>query len=89
MTTKAVPLPKWLTFRYAALWNNFWDNEFTFEQAQKALGKEDKLLNIALSKLRIAGWLETKLDAKDARKRIYRLKTPEQAVRELGKGVRE
>ncbi len=83
---RVAPLPKWLMLRYSVLWNNFWDNEFTFEQAEQILKKEklDKLLNIALSKLRLAGWLEVKLDPADARKRIYKLKSPEQAVREMG-----
>ena len=63
------PLPKWIMQRYSALWNKF----------------KDKMLSIVLSELRQAGWLEMKLSPEDARKRIYKLKSPEQAVKEMEK----
>lgn len=78
------PLPKWIMQRYSALWNKFKDKEFNHEEAFKTLDK-DKMLSIVLSELRQAGWLEMKLDPDDARKRIYKLKSPEQAVKEMGK----
>ena len=79
------PLPKWVMQRYAILWNKFNDREFNYESASKSL-KDDKTVSIALSELRQAGWLENQLDPKDARKRIYRLKSPEQAVKEMRTG---
>jgi len=81
----AKPLPKWIMQRYSALWNKFKDKEFNHEEAFKTLNK-DKMLSIVLSELRQAGWLEMKLDPDDARKRIYKLKSPEQAVKEMEKG---
>jgi len=81
MTT---PLPKWVMSRYSILWNNFKDSEFNHECAFKTL-KEDKMTSVILSELRRTGWLEIKLDPKDARKRIYRLKNPEQAINEMEK----
>lgn len=34
-----------------------------------------------------AGWLEMKLSPEDARKRIYKLKSPEQTVKEMEKAT--
>lgn len=75
----AKPLPKWVMKRYAVLWSSFKEMEFSYADAVKALN-DDKTINIVLSKLRTFGWLESKLDPKDARKRIYQLKKPEHAV---------
>jgi hypothetical protein len=81
MTT---PLPKWIMYRYSVLWNKFGDKEFNHNDAFKVLNK-DKMLSIVLSELRQNGWLEMKLDQKDARKRVYILKDPLQAIKEMGK----
>jgi len=67
------PLPKWIQKRYAILWRKFKDKEFTFEKAIK----DKKGINVFFSDLRKAGWLEVSLDSKDTRKRVYRLKSPE------------
>ena len=72
---------------YSALWNKFKDNEFNHEEAFKTLNK-DKMLSIVLSELRQAGWLEMKLSPEDARKRIYKLKSPDQAVKEMEKQLK-
>ncbi|MBU1201771.1 MAG: SAM-dependent DNA methyltransferase, partial [Nanoarchaeota archaeon] len=76
------PLPKWIMQRYSTLWNKFKDKEFSHTDAFKTLNK-DKMISIALSELRQFGWLEMKLDPNDARKRVYKLKSPEQAVKEM------
>ena len=78
------PLPKWIMQRYSTLWNKFEDREFNHDDAFKTLNK-DKMISIALSELRQSGWLEMKLDPNDARKRVYKLKSPEQAVKEMEK----
>jgi len=70
--------------RYSTLWNKFEDREFNHDDAFKTLNK-DKMISIALSELRQSGWLEMKLDPNDARKRVYKLKSPEQAVKEMEK----
>lgn len=77
------PLPKWIMHRYAILYRSFKQNPFNHDQAAKAL-KKDRMLSIALSQLRQNGWLGVQLDQNDARKRIYTLKNPEQAVAEMG-----
>lgn len=76
------PLPKWIQTRYSILWNKFKDREFSFEQAEKTLAKKSGI-NVFLSDLRKAGWLDASLSSKDIRKRVYRLKNPEQAVKEM------
>jgi len=78
------PLPKWIMQRYSTLWNKFGDKEFNHDDAFKTLNR-DKMISIALSELRRFGWLGIKLDPNDARKRVYRLKSPEHAVKEMEK----
>ena len=79
----ASPLPKWIMQRYSILWNTFNDKEFDHDAAFNLLNNE-KTVSIAISKLRKNGWLEIKLDENDARRRLYKLKSPEQAVKEIG-----
>ena len=78
------PLPKWIQTRYALLWNKFKDKEFTLEQAEKIL-KNKKGINVFFSDLRKAGWINISLDENDTRKRVYKLKNPEEAVKEMVK----
>ena len=78
------PLPKWIMYRYSVLWNKFGDKEFSHNDAFKTLNK-DKMVSITLSELRQNGWLEMKLDPNDARKRVYKLKSPDQAIKEMEK----
>ena len=78
------PLPKWIMYRYSILWNKFNDKEFSHNDAFKVLNK-DKMLSIVLSELRQNDWLEMKLDQKDERKRVYKLKNPAQVVKEMEK----
>ena len=81
-------IPEWLMIRYSKLWLKFKEKEFTKEQAEKVL-KKDNALAVVLSYLRKAGWLEMKMNEKDARKSIYKLKNPEEninnEINELGK----
>ena len=76
------PLPKWIMQRYSQLWNSFGNEEFRYDDASRTLNKSNTV-SVLLSGLRRAGWLETKLDPKDGRRSIYKLKGPEQAVREV------
>jgi len=79
------PLPKWLMLRYSILWNRLTDSEFNRETAFQTLNC-DRMISLALSELRQAGWLEVKLDPTDGRKRVYRLKSPNQVVNEMKAG---
>tara|TARA_Y100000310_G_scaffold316095_1_gene367446 strand:+ start:2305 stop:2556 length:252 start_codon:yes stop_codon:yes gene_type:complete len=78
------PLAKWQMERYSILWNKFKDKEFSNEQARKVLKEKDKqFINVLLSDLRKAEWLEVKFNKEDTRKRLYKLKEPNQAVKEM------
>jgi DNA-binding MarR family transcriptional regulator len=83
MTTK--PLPKWIMYRYAKLWNSFNSEEFTFEQAYKILKIDKKVLSVLLSDLKKNGWIVVSLSQEDSRKRLYKLKPPEIAVQSMEK----
>lgn len=77
------PLPKWIMKHYSKLWSKFKDKQFTHQQAEDLL----KITNtsIVLSRLKKYGWLELTLDPNDSRKRLYKLKDPSEAVKEMGK----
>jgi len=75
------PLPKWAMQRYSKLWVSFKSKEFTYDEASKILKEKDEnLVRVVLSYLRKYGWLEVSFDPKDNRKRIYKLRTPEEVV---------
>lgn len=76
------PLPKWIQKRYALLWNKFKTKEFTLEQAEKVL-KNVSGVNVFFSDLRKYGWLDVKLNEKDTRKRVYKLKSPNDAFESI------
>lgn len=76
-------LPQWIQKRYAILWNKFKEKDFTYDQAVKALKNNDKGINMFFSDLRKAGWLEVSLSDKDTRKRVYKLKNPLVALKEM------
>jgi type I restriction enzyme M protein len=81
---KTIPIPKWIMERYALLWNKFKDKEFTYLEVSEMFSKDSNNLRRALvSQLRINGWLEVKLSSKDSRKRVFKLKSPEDAVRDM------
>ena len=77
------PLPKWIMKHYSKLWSKFKDKQFTHQQAEDLL----KITNtsIVLSRLKKYGWLGLTLDPNDSRKRLYKLKDPSEAVKEMGK----
>ncbi len=77
------PLPKWIMQRYAKLWNEFRDEPFSHEQAVKFLKDKEQVVSVFLSDLKKAGWLEVTLNPKDTRIRLYKLKEPNQAVKEM------
>lgn len=78
------PLPKWLMESYSILWRKFKENEFEHDNAKKTLKIEkDGTVSAILSDLKKHGWLTAKLHPDDSRKRIYKLKTPEDAINEI------
>lgn len=79
-------LPEWVFNRYAKLWSKFKDKEFSYEDAKDFL-KEKTAMSVLLSELKEADWIEVKLNPQDTRKRIYKLKNPEKAIKEEIKEV--
>lgn len=79
-------LPEWIMIRYSKLWNKFGEKEFTKDQAEKVITKDNSLA-VCLSDLKKAGWLEMKMHLQDARKTIYKLKNPKDAIMEEIKGM--
>ena len=75
----AQPLPKWIMQSYALLWTKLGKEEFDHPKAAKLL----KNTSVVLSVLKKKGWLNISLHPEDSRKRLYRLKSPEQAVKEM------
>lgn len=83
------PLPRWIMKRYSILWNKFKNKEFTHKQAIEVLKeKDERVVSLFLSDLKKYGWLEVRLDPEDSRIRLYKLKNPEEATKEIGKGDR-
>lgn len=78
------PAPKWLQSRYATLWTKFGKNSFTHQQAMDTLKENDvKLINVFISELRKIGWINTTIDEKDSRKRVYNLIPPDEIFAEM------
>ncbi len=68
---------------YSILWSKTKGGEFTYGDVRKAIKGKDANINNVLSAMRKRGWLLTELDPEDSRRRIYRLKSPDEAVGEL------
>jgi hypothetical protein len=77
----AEPLPRWAMRAYSKLWAEFKSSEFDYNAATKVL--HNGMTSVVLSRLKKNGWLEVKLDPIDSRKRVYKLKTPEEALKEI------
>ena len=79
------PLPKWLMKRYAMLWQAFGEREFQHSEACRALKGDGKdFVSEVLSGLKKSQWLEVRINPQDSRKRVYRLISPEEAVKGMG-----
>ena len=80
------PMPKWLTKRYAILWEELKDKKFSFGDAREKLNEtDDKRLSVILSDFKKYGWIEVELDPQSSRKRLYKLKPPGKAIAEIAK----
>jgi len=78
-------LPKWVMVRYSKLWNEFKDKEFTFDKAVKVLKDKEAVVSVFLSDLRKAGWIQVNLSQKERRQRVYKLKSPAEAIKDMNK----
>jgi type I restriction enzyme M protein len=84
-------IPSWVGRRYEILWEAFSGSTFRFEDAAKVLMDKNKdaweQVPVFLSELRKAGLLLVESDVHDARQKLYRLQSRNEAFREtLGRG---
>ena len=82
----ATYIPQWILKRYSILWDRMKCREF-YRDDLNAVFKRDKSIPVFLSDLRKAGWIEIRLDEKDARKTVYRLKHPSKVILEVMKSL--
>jgi len=81
-------IPKWVIQRYSALYQKFKMKQFTREEARETLKEfsidnEEKLTNTFFSDLHKKGWVEVEKDKKDARRKLFKLVSPEKAILNL------
>lgn len=70
--------------RYAQLWRRFRDKPFAHKQAADLLKEpQDTTLSLVIQELKQSGWVEISLDPSDSRIRLYTLKEPNKAVKEM------
>jgi len=81
--TMIMPLSSSLMVKYSIIWSKTKGGEFTYGDVRKAIKGKDANINNVLSSMRKRGWLLTELDPHDSRRRIYRLKSPNEAVKEI------
>ena len=72
-------IPDWVERRRRILWDAFGGSTFRFEDAAKVLMERNKdaweQVPVFLSELRKAGFLLVESDVRDARQKLYRLKS--------------
>jgi len=81
-------IPNWVMERYSVLYRKLKCKQFTREEARTILEnfgiyKNDKLTNTFFSELNHKGWVEVKKDPQDTRRKIFKLKSPENAILNL------
>lgn len=80
-------IPQWIEKRHNELWSSFKDSSFRAEDAAKVLKgttqDSEEQVNVILSELRKEGWLTVAFDPKDARKRIYTLRSSKDVISEI------
>jgi hypothetical protein len=79
------PLLKWIMKAYSKLCAKFKNKEFNHKDAAKTFN-DDKMASIILSDLKKACRLEVRLDSNDSRKRLCRLLSHDEALKEIAKG---
>ncbi|MFW6014510.1 MAG: N-6 DNA methylase [Candidatus Nanoarchaeia archaeon] len=77
---------QWLEKRHELLWNELGEQEVSGEKIKSVLKDKGNVsedsIAVILSELKKNGFIETKLDPKDSRKRIYSVKNPKTLIRE-------
>ena len=82
----AKAIPKWVQERLSKIWRESEQEDLTYEQIEKLLKPDEKTtISVFLNELRSAGWLDVKINEKDARKRIYNIKEPNKILMKISK----
>jgi len=77
------PLPKWLMRKYAVLWKEFGEDDFTCEDARKLIGDKEEVFNVVISDMKKSGYIKVSIDSEDKRKRLYRIISPDNMIKNL------
>lgn len=67
------------------LWKAFKTDKFSFDEAQKTLSDDGRIVNLCLSELRRANWLSSFQNPDDTRRKLYQLNNPENILGEIAK----
>ncbi|MCK4527211.1 SAM-dependent DNA methyltransferase [candidate division WOR-3 bacterium] len=80
-------IEKWVEKRYLTLWSKIKERSFRFDEAKKILSEKfddpENQVNVVLSELKKSGHLMVISDPKDARKKIYKIKSREGIISTL------
>jgi len=68
---------KWLIYRFTKIWKQFKYKEFSFKDALRITGDRPENLRVVIQRLENAGWVEKKLNLREPRKKIYKIKNLE------------
>ena len=80
----AKAIPKWVQERLSKLWKEYDGREMSYEKIEILLKPDEKnTINVFLSELKKAGWVDVKPNEKDLRKKIYTLKEPNKIMAEI------
>lgn len=84
-----VSIPKHLLEKISLLYSEYKTDNFTFQDAVKTLGQNERYTGLILSKLGNAGWIGKKRDSKDKRKKIYQIRDIHEIIEKIGQKLHE
>jgi len=77
-------IPKWVQERVSKLWKEHDNGEMTYEKIETILKPDERnTINVFLSELKKAGWINIKPNKEDLRKKIYILNEPNKIMAEI------
>jgi len=82
-------IPKHLLEKISLLYSVYKTDSFTFQDAVKTLGQNERYTGLILSSLGKAGWIEKRRDARDKRKKIYQIKNINEIIDKIGQRLHE
>ena len=82
-------IPKHLFEKISLLYNDYKTDTFSFQDAVKTLGRNERYTGLILSKLVHAGWITKKRDEQDKRKKYYQLKNIQEMMEKIGQKIQK